>query len=335
MRGNLADDRQLVDGMNGRLDAERREPGRMLIATRVEGLTLFVAETKSGKGSFVAVYGRTGTPVQSMRLVDLGKPPDATTLSLGIDNAVAKVALVVPAPTVTRVAIKAGVDAAGQPVMVEVPIRDGVASLPLKGQRPANILIDLEVDGQAVTSVPELQALDVDDPVKAQPNFKPDLEDEPSAEAYERNYLALGAFVALVALGVAAIWAAGRTKNIASHSRWSVPALAAIGLTLAAPLVWVAASLAMYYLSASDPSFEAPAYWLPFVPAILVCVAAIRCAHTGLQQARDPARRPALALSAGATELVVAFAYLVGVLLVVAGGFFALLSLGGGTLSGG
>lgn len=159
--------------------------------------------------------------------------------------------------------------------------------------------------------------------------------DQLPAESYERNNVALGAYIALVALGVAAIWAAGRTMDMASHSRWSVPALAAAGLTLAAPLVWVAAATAMYYLLVSDPSFDETASWLPFVPALLVCVAAIRCAHAGLQQARDPARRPTLALSAGAAELVVALAYLVGLLLAIAGSFFALLSLGGGTLSGG
>ena len=153
------------------------------------------------------------------------------------------------------------------------------------------------------------------------------------AEAYERNNVALGAFVALVALSVAAIWAAGRTKHIASQSRWSVPALTAVGLTLVAPLVWIGANVAMYYLSVSDPSFDEPAYWLPFVPAILVCIAAIRCGHAGLQQARDPARRPTLALSAGAAELIVALAYLVGLLLAAAGAFFALLSQGGGSFN--
>src|SRR5262245_44565808 len=70
--------------------------------------------------------------------------------------------------------------------------------------------------------------------------------EQPPGESYERNNVAFGAFVALVIFGVAAIWAAGRTKNIASRSRWSVPALVAIGLTLIAPVVFVGASFAMY-----------------------------------------------------------------------------------------
>jgi hypothetical protein len=328
LRGNLAGDRALLDDARRRLDADGREPGRVLVVTWVEGVTLVVAETKAGAGSFVAVYGRSGTPVRAMRVVDLGRPTSVASLSLGIDNAA--VALVVPAPRVTR-AIKTGVDTQGQPVMVEVPIRDGVAALRLNGQRPANTLIDVAVEGQAVGSLPELQAMDVDDPVKAQPNFKPGLDDDagpPASESYRRDNVALGLFLALVALGVAAFLAPNLARHLApsrfrdglsvdasgsaGRRRWSVPAVAAIVLALVVPLVVWAASAAMFDLSYSDPFFDVSGLWLQFVPAVLVGGAAIRCAHAGLRQTRKRTGGRVLAVTAAV------FAYLVAGLMLAA-----------------
>jgi hypothetical protein len=98
--------------------------------------------------------------------------------------------------------------------------------------------------------------------------------------------LVTGAYVALAALSVAAIWAAGRTKNITRNSRWSVPAVAAIGLTLVTPLMWSAAATSMVYLSASDSGLEQATPLFAFVPAVLVYIAAIRCARVAPRQAR-------------------------------------------------
>jgi hypothetical protein len=99
----------------------------------VEGLTVLIAETKAGGRSFAALYGAVGTPVSAMRLVDLGKPADSTSLSLGIDNDIslgfdndiAALTLVVPAPSVTRVRIQAGIVSEGQPIMADVPASAG------------------------------------------------------------------------------------------------------------------------------------------------------------------------------------------------------------------
>jgi hypothetical protein len=330
LRGNLTGDHALLNDARTRLDAEGREPGRLLLATRAEDLTLFVAETKAEGGSFIALYGRTGTPVRAMRLVDLGKPTDASSLSLGIDNTIAAVAVVVPAPNVTRVAIKAGLDAQGQPVMVDVPIRDGVAALPLKGQRPANTLIELEAGGQVVGTTPELHAFDVDDPVKAQPNFKPQPETENDAatpspsESYRTDYLAVGSFIALVALGVAAWLAANRLRDLSVHpsrtdrpNRRSPAALAAVALVLVTPLVHGAASAAMAALAYSAPSFDASAPLLQFVPAVLVSTAAVRCARAGLREVQGQTGGRALALSATVLAYLVAGLLLAALLYVM------------------
>lgn len=204
--------------------------------------------------------------------------------------------------------------AGGAPVMVDVPVRDGVAALPLKGQRPANTLIDLEVGGQAVGAAPELQAFDVDDPVQAQPNFKPGLETTPASDSYERNYAALWSFVALLAFGVVAWLAAGRllgrlsvrTSTGDGPRRWSRAALAAILLALMTPLVLWAASDAMYALAYSDPSFDAAGLFLPVMPAALVSAAAVRSARTGLREVHGQTSGRALAISATVVAYVVA-----------------------------
>jgi hypothetical protein len=117
----------------------------------------------------------------------------------------------------------------------------------------------------------------------------------------------MGAYVALVALSVAAIWAAGRTKNIARNSRWSVPALAAIGLTLVTPLTFLAAATSFNYLTGSDPGAEQATPLFSYLPAVLVYIAAIRCARVALRQARD--RGHGLAVTA------MAFTYSAGLLL--------------------
>jgi hypothetical protein len=334
LRGNLTGDRALLDDASERLDAEGREPGRLLVATRVEGLTLLVAETQADGGSFVALYGLIGTPVRAMRLVDLGKPTDASSLSMGIDNDIAAVALVVPAPNVTRVAIKASVDSQGEPVMVDVPIRDGVAALPLKGQRPANTLIDLEVGGHVVGSTPELQAMDVDDPVKAQPNFKPaeppvpqsDLRDDaavpPQSGPPRGLAVAFGLFVALVAVGAAAWLATNRLRRGRSvgpcspgrRKRWS---LAAIVLALVTPLVQLGSSATMATLAYSHPELDASGPVLMFAPAVAVSAAAVLCAHAGLRQVHGPTSGRAVALSATVLAYLVAGLLLAGLLSVM------------------
>ena len=136
----------------------------------------------------------------------------------------------------------------------------------------------------------------------------------------------VGAYVALVALGIAAIWAAGRTKNIASQSRWSVPALAAIGLTLVTPLMFLAAATTMDHLSGSDSSLEEAIPLYSFLPTILLYIAAVRCAHVALRQTRDrdPARGHGLAVTA------MAFTYSAGLLLAAGCTFLFLPSQGGG-----
>ncbi|TCC55309.1 hypothetical protein E0H73_35860 [Kribbella pittospori] len=317
LRGNLTGDRALLDAARERLEAEGHSPGRWLLATRVEGLTLLVAETPAHDGSHVALYGRAGTPVPAMRIVDLGKPTNASSISLGIDNTIAAMALVVPAPNVTRVAIKSGVGPGGAPIMVDVPIRDGVAALPLKGQRPANTLIELDVGGQVVGAPPELQAFDVDDPVQAQPDFKPGLETTPASDSYGRNYTALWSFVGLLAFGVAAWLAASRLRSRLSmrpaDGRWSRAALAAIVLALVTPLVQWAASDAMYALAYSDPSFDASGLFLQVVPAVLVSAAGVRSARTGLREVHGQTSGRALAISATVVAYVAA-----GLMLVVA-----------------
>ena len=294
MRGNLTGDHALLGEAKKRLEAEGREPGRPLIATRVEGLTLLVVETRADSRSFVALYGSTGTAVRVMRLVELGTPVDAWALSLGIDNDIASVAFVVPAPTVTRVAIRPGLDPEGRSVYAEVPIRDGVAALQLHGERPANALVEVEVGGQVVgPTSPELQAMDVDDPVKAQPNFKPGLGDDTATEpeGYRRDNVALGSFVGLVGLGIALWFGAGRLcRRLSAWSsggrkRWRWMAAAAIVLAVLTPLVLWASATVMYTLAYSDPSFDASALFLEFVPALLVGAAAVRCARNGFRDA--------------------------------------------------
>jgi hypothetical protein len=129
-----------------------------------------------------------------------------------------------------------------------------------------------------------------------------------------------GAYLALVALSIAAIWAAGRTKNVARNSRWSVPALAAIGLTLVA-LLMPAAAGSMGFLSVADAEFDASSPLLEFVPAILVWIAAIRCAHLALRQARDrdPATRSrSVRRGVGLAVSAIVFAYFVGLLIAAA-----------------
>jgi hypothetical protein len=296
----------LLNDAKARLDTEGREPGALLLATRVEGLTLFVAETRAGDGSFVALYGRAGTPVRELRLVELGKPTNASSISLGISNAIAAIAIVVPAPDVTRVAIKSGVDAEGQPIMVDVPIRDGVAALRLNGQRPANTLIDLEISGQEVGAAPELQAFDVDDPVKAQPNFKgpPPGGTTPEPEMPQRDNVALWSFIGLVAFGLAAVIAAGRRRGgswlnppTADGPLWVPAAPAAVLLAMSTPLVIWAGFTTMIDLLSSDPSFEAPSFLLQPIPGLLVSIAAVRCAHAVREEARRQTSSRALALS--------------------------------------
>lgn len=322
LRGNITGDSALLDDARERLNVEGREPGRLLLATRVEGLVLLVAETQDEGGSFVALYGRVGTPVKAMRFVDLGKPTDASSLSLGIDNDIAAMALVVPAPNVTRVAIKAAVDSQGEPVMVDVPIRDGAAALPLKGQRPANTLIDLEAGGHVVGSTPELQAMDVDDPVKAQPNFKPpeppvsesDMRDDtavpPPSGPPTGLAVAFGVFVALVA-GAGVGWMAtskirrgrwvGRSGS-PGRKRWS---LAAAVLALATPLVLVGSSATMATLAYWHPELDASGLVLMFVPAVAVATAAVLCSHAGLRQVQRQTGGRGVAVTAAVLAYVV------------------------------
>lgn len=330
LRGNLTDDHALLDDAKARLGAEGRKPRALLIATRVEGLTLIVAETRREQGSFVALYGRSGTPVGALRLVELGKPTNTSSLSLGIDNAVGAMAFVVPAPNVTRVAIKSGVDADGQPVMVDVPVRDGVAALPLNGQRPANILIDLEISGQEVGAPPELQAFDVDDPVKAEPNFKPGLPAE-ELPADQRDNAALWSFLGLLGFGLAAVVAASRRRGPWAGSSstggrlWVPAAPAAVLLAFSTPLVIWGAFSSMFDLAHSDAAFEAFSFLLQPVPGLLVAAAAVRCSRAVRVETVGQANSRALALS----TRIVAYAAAVLALLAAVLSFLVMLGQGG------
>ncbi|MFI7063159.1 hypothetical protein ACIBL3_19405 [Kribbella sp. NPDC050124] len=316
--------------MTERLNTEGRDPGNTLLATQVEGLTLVVVETRSNSESFVALYGRTGTSVQSLRLVELGRPVDRWSLSLGVDNEIAAVDFVVPAPTVTRVAIRTGAEPDGQPISVDVPIRDGVAALQLNGQRPANSLLELEENGMVVGGG-ELQAMDVDDPVKAQPSLKPGGDSTAEPEGYRRDNVALASFLGLLALGIAAWIAArrfarrGAEEVSGGRGLWRGLVGAAVVLSVLTPVVVWLSSDAMYDLAYSDPSFDASGLLLQFVPALFVGAAAVRCARGGLKVARAQTTGRAAAVSA------TVLAYLVAGLLIAAFLFVAIaLSQGGG-----
>lgn len=177
-----------------------------------------------------------------------------------------------------------------------------VAAWPLRGNLTgdhalldeAKKRLDAEVGGQVVgPTSPELQAMDVDDPVKAQPNFKPGLGDDAAAEpeGYRRDNVALGSFVGLVGLGIALWVGAGYFCRRLSawpsggRKRWRWMAAAAVVLAAITPLVLWASATVMYTLAYSDPSFDASALFLEFVPALLVGAAAVRCARNGLREA--------------------------------------------------
>src|SRR5262245_8394458 len=129
-----------------------------------------------------------------------------------------------------------------------------------------------------------------------------------------RDSVALGLLVAVGVLGVAALVAASLAPSlvrnrlrggdsvdasgVARPPRW--PAAAAIVLVVLVPLVQWAASAAVGEVFYSDESFEWEGVPLQLLPPVLVCAAAVVCAHLARRQTKGQTRGRTLAVTAAA-----------------------------------
>jgi hypothetical protein len=310
MRGNLAGDSAVLDAARKRLDDEGRQPDRFLLATTVQGVDLLIAVTKHDGTSFAALYGRTGTPVPAMRLVDLGQPVDSSSLSLGIDNDVARLAFIVPSPSADRLLMST------DPDTVAAPVQDGVAVLPLQGDKPVPWPLDLAGAGpELVGSVLDLQALDIPGTSGPNPVWQPPPPEPIPPELTTPSGLAVVGTVALAmiaSLGTGAWLATNKARGgvwvggTGRIRRWPWSLTAVVLALVVWPLVLLGSGWTMATWSLTHPEYDVSGMVLAMIPPLVVSGVAVLCAHAGVNQSREQAQRRRPAVAAAVVAWVVA-----------------------------